>query len=156
MRNHLAERKLRQIIRETLLLTEVVTLEEVEPSVKQRIMKMSKGAIWEMEQSGKLSQLDLDEEQLAWLREWAPQLISHALTKGLINISLGNRWSNDVHQDYKGDALKWTYNQLFDRVKDNNPEVLKRRFENAIRQVAEMSKKPAGGEFQSIGILLQL
>ena len=70
----ITESALRKIIRESILLTEAVTVDEAEATATKSISKTVKGKLWEMEKDGKL--VDLDEEQTSWLKKYAPQFIA--------------------------------------------------------------------------------
>jgi len=135
----ITESKLRQLIRESILLTEAVTLDEAEATAKRSISKAAKGKLWEMEKDGKL--VDLDEEQTSWLKEHAPQFIAIAVMKNIIHLAVGSRYNNDLPEDRVGDAVKWAHNQLFEKMKDD-PTHLSSRLERAINKVIPFAKFP--------------
>jgi len=134
----ITEIKLRQIIREVIInLNEAVSIEDAEGTAKTNIMKLVKGMIWDMEKS---SQLDLPEEQLAWVKEYAPQIIAFVVVEDIIKISLGDRGYFDVDEDYQSDAFKWTYNRLFEKIRKEQPNEIEKAFKFAISRVANESK----------------
>lgn len=135
----ITESALRKIIRESILLTEGVTVEEAETKVKKSISKAVTGKLWEMEKDGKL--VDLNEEQTSWLKEYAPQLIAIAVMKKIIRIAVHSKYNNDLPEDRVGDAIKWTANQIFEKMKDN-PDFLSKRLEKAIDIVIPFAKLP--------------
>jgi hypothetical protein len=135
----ITESKLRQLIRESILLTEAVTVDEAEATAKKSISKAAKGKLWEMEKDGKL--VDLDEEQISWLKEHAPQFIAIAVMKKSIHFAIGSKYNNDLPEDRVGDAVKWTHNQLFEKMKDD-PTHLSSRLEKAINAVIPFAKRP--------------
>jgi len=148
----ITESKLRQLIRESILLTEaIVTLDEAEATAKKSIMRAAKGKLWEMEKDGKLTYLNedgkltkLNEEQTSWLKEYAPQFIAIAVMKKSIGFAIGS--NNDLPPDTLdfsaiGAAVKWTHNQLFEKMKDE-PARLSSRLESAINEVIPFAKRP--------------
>jgi hypothetical protein len=135
----ITESKLRQLIRESILLTEAVTLEEAETTAKNSIMGAVRGKLWEMERDGKL--VDLDEEQTSWLKKHAQQFIAIAVMKKSIRFAIGSRYNNDLPEDRVGDAVKWTHNQLFEKMKDD-PARLSSSLEKAINKVVAFAKLP--------------
>lgn len=134
----ITEIKLRQIIREVILnLNEAVSIEAAEDTAKKNIMKLVKGMIWDMEKS---SQFDLTEKQLAWVKEYSPHIIAFAVVDDIIKILRGVTGNFDVDKDYQGDAFKWTYNQLFERIRKEQPNEIAKAFEFAIMRVVNDSK----------------
>jgi len=134
----ITEIKLRQIIREVIInLNEVVLIGAAETTAKKKIESLVRGTIWDMEKS---SQLDLPKERLAWVKEYAPQIIAFVVVEDIIKISLGERGYFDVNEDYQGDAFKWTYNQLFEKIRKEQPDEITKAFEFAISRVANDSQ----------------
>ena len=134
------ETKLRQLIRESILLTEADTrtkLEVAKDAAKDKIRSLVRGVIWEMEKS---SQLNLPEEQLAWVKEYSPHIIAFAVVDDIIKILRGKAGNFDVKEDYQGAAFKWTYNQLFERMRKEQPNEIAKAFEFAIIRVVNDSK----------------
>ena len=135
----ITESALRKIIRESILLTEGVTVDEAEATATKSISKATKGKLWEMEKDGKF--VDLDEEQTSWLKEYAPQFIAIAVMKNIIRFAIHSKYNNDLPEDRVGDAVKWTANQLFEKMKDD-PDYLSSRLEKAINIVIPFAKRP--------------
>ena len=103
-----------------------------------------------MEKDGKL--VDLDEEQISWLKEHAPQFIAIAVMKKSIRFAIGSKYNNDLPPDTAnfsatGAAVKWTHNQLFEKMKDD-PDYLSSRLEKAINIVIPFAKRPNEKRFQ--------
>ena len=141
----ITESALRKIIRESILLTEAVTVDEAEATAKRSISKATKGKLWEMEKDGKL--VDLNEEQTLWLKEHAPQFIAIAVMKNIIHLAVRSKYNNDLPEDRVGDAIKWTSNQLFEKMKDD-PDYLSSRLEKAINIVIPFAKRHDEKRFQ--------
>lgn len=118
MSTGITESKLRQIIRESLLLTEALSAEEAELSIMKRVGKLAKGVIWEMKNAGKF--FDLDDEQVSWVEEIGPSLISVAV---IVRIDRGV--SRDLPEDKIGIVRNWLYNNIFSHV-------AKREIESAV------------------------
>lgn len=140
----ITESALRQIIRETILLTEGVTVDEAEATAKNSISKTVKGKLWEMEKDGKLA--DLDEDQTSWLKKYAPQFIAIAVMKKIIRLAVHSKYNNDLPPDTDNfsataAAIKWTANQLFEKMKDD-PDFLSKRLEKSIDIVIPFAKLP--------------
>lgn len=135
----ITESALRQIIRESILLTEGVTVDEAEKTATKSISNTVKGKLWEMEKDGKL--VDLNEDQTSWLKEYAPQFVAIAVMKEIIHLAVRSKYNNDLPEDRVGDAIKWTANQLFEKMKDD-PDYLSKRLEKAIDIVIPFAKLP--------------
>ena len=133
----ITETRLRHFIRESILLTEAVSIVAAETTAKEKIGSLVKGTIWDMENS---SQLNLPEERLVWVKEYAPQIIAFVVVEDIIKISLGDRGHFDVNEDYQGDAFKWTYNQLFEKIRKEQPDEIEKAFKFAISRVANDSQ----------------
>ena len=141
----ITESALRKIIRESILLTEAVTVDEAKATATKSISKTVKGKLWEMEKDGKF--VDLDEEQTSWLKEYAPQFIAIAVMKNIIHLAVRSESNNDLPENRVGDAIKWTANQLFEKMKDD-PDYLSSRLEKAINIVIPFAKRPDEKRFQ--------
>ena len=141
----ITESALRKIIRESILLTEGVTVDEAKATATKSISKTVKGKLWEMEKDGKF--VDLDEEQISWLKEYAPQFIAQGVLKNIVHLAVRSEFNNDLPEDRVGDAVKWTSNQLFEKMKDD-PDYLSSRLEKAIKIVIPFAKRPDEKRFQ--------
>ena len=134
----ITETRLRHFIRESILLTEAESpIVAAKNTAKEKIESLVRGTIWDMENS---SQLDLPEEQLAWVKEYAPQIIAFVVVEDIIKISLGDSGHFDVVEKYQGDAFKWMYNQLFEKIRKEQPDEIEKAFKFAISRVANDSQ----------------
>ena len=134
----ITESKLRQLIRESILLTEAVTLDEAETKAKKSIMGVVRGKLWDMEKDGKL--VALNEEQASWLKEYAPVFIEIAVRAAIVETAIGrSKYNNDLPGDKVGDVFNWANNQLFEKMKDN-PDHLSSSLEKAINKVVAFAK----------------
>ena len=146
----ITESALRKIIRESILLTEGVTVDEAKATATKSISNTVKGKLWEMKKDGKF--VDLDEEQISWLEKYAPQFIAQGVLKKIVRLAVGSEFNNDLPPDTdnfsaNAAAIKWTANQLFEKMKDD-PDYLSKRLENAINIVIPFAKRPDEKRFQ--------
>ena len=140
----ITESALRKIIRESILLTEAVTVDEAKATATKSISKIVIGKLWEMEKDGKF--VDLDKEQISWLKKYTPQFIAQGILQKIIHLAVRSEFNNDLPPDTANfsataTAIKWTANQLFEKMKDD-PDYLSKRLENAINIVIPFAKRP--------------